>query len=133
MPDIYLYTVDDLQEVIQENLKSRQEAAEQALEIIDLKVETFLEWLRSLDAVNLIQNYREQAHSCRDEILTKARRMVDNGRPPAEALEYLANTLTNRLLHGPSTQLREAGSNGRNELLDAANTPYQLGQKQDRK
>jgi glutamyl-tRNA reductase len=132
LADVYLYTVDDLQEVIQGNLKSRQEAAEQAVEIIDLKIESFMDWLRSLDAVNLIQNYREQAHSCRDEILAKAQRMVENGKSSSEALEYLANTLTNRLLHGPSTQLREAGSNGKNELLAAANTLFQLGQKQDK-
>jgi len=128
LSDVYLYTVDDLQEVIQENLKSRQEAAEQAGEIIDLKVDEFMSWLRSLDAVNLIQNYREQAQSCRDEILAKAQRMIENGKPPNEALDYLANTLTNRLLHGPSTQLREASSSGQNELLAAANTLFQLGQ-----
>lgn len=133
LSDVYLYTVDDLQEVIQENLKSRQEAAEQAGEIIDLKVDEFIAWLRSLDAVNLIQNYREQAQSCRDEILAKAQRMIENGKPPNEALDYLANTLTNRLLHGPSTQLREAGSSGQNELLAAANTLFQLGQQPQEK
>jgi len=133
LPDVYLYTVDDLQEVIQENLKSRQEAAEQAEEIIELKVEDFLGWIRSLDAVNLIQDYREQAHSYRDDILCKAQRMVKNGKPPTEALEYLANTLTNRLLHGPSTQLRVAGSTGQNELLAAANTLFQLGRQPQKK
>lgn len=133
LPDVYLYTVDDLQEVIHENLKSRQEAAEQAEEIIELKVEEFLGWIRSLDAVHLIQDYREQAHSFRDEILCKAQRMVKNGKSPTEALEYLANTLTNRLLHGPSTQLREAGSAGQNELLAAANTLFQLGRQAQKK
>ncbi|HDK37533.1 MAG TPA: glutamyl-tRNA reductase, partial [Thiolapillus brandeum] len=62
LPDVYLYTVDDLQEVIQENLKSRQQAAEQAAEIIELKTAEFMGWLRSLDAVEMIQSYRGQAN-----------------------------------------------------------------------
>ena len=125
--DIYLYTVDDLQEVIQENLQSRQEAAEQAREIIEFQVREFRAWLGSLDAVDLIQDYRAGAEAIRDEVLAKARRMLDAGRPPAEVLEFLANTLTNKLLHTPSTQLRLAGSAGQRELLDAANTLFQLG------
>ena len=126
--DIYLYTVDDLEEVIQENLQSRQEAAEQAHEIIELQVADFRAWLGSLDAVDLIQNYRANAQSVRDEVLTKAQRMLDAGKPPQEVLEFLANTLTNKLLHTPSTQLRMAGSSGQQDLLEAANTLFQLGQ-----
>lgn len=70
--DIYLYTVDDLQEVIEENMKSRQEAAEQAVEIVDLHVEEFMGWLRSLDAVGMIQDYRKQAEQMRDEVFARA-------------------------------------------------------------
>jgi glutamyl-tRNA reductase len=125
--DIYLYTVDDLQEVIQENLQSRQDAAEQAREIIDFQVNEFRAWLGSLDAVDLIQNYRANALVIRDEVLLKAQRMLESGKPPQEVMEYLANTLTNKLLHTPSSQLRMAGSAGRQELLEAANTLFQLG------
>lgn len=126
LSDVYLYTVDDLQEVIQENMRSRLEAAEQAKEIIKLKVDEFMGWLRSLDAMSLIQNYRGQAEQIRDEVLDKARRMLANGRTAEETLDFLANTLTNRLLHTPSAQLREAGVSGQKELLDAANTLFQL-------
>ena len=124
--DVYLYTVDDLEEVIQENLKSRQQAAEQAAEIIELRTAEFMAWLRSLDAVEMIQTYRGQANRIKQETLDKALRMVDNGTPPQQALEFLANTLTNKLLHTPSSQLREAGSNGQRELLEAATTLFQL-------
>jgi glutamyl-tRNA reductase len=126
--DVYLYTVDDLEEVIQENLQSRQEAAEQAREIIDFQVAEFRAWLNSLDAVDLIQNYRANAEAARDEVLSKAQRMLDAGKDPREALNFLANTLTNKLLHTPSTQLRLAGSSGQHEILEAANTLFQLGQ-----
>ncbi|MCB1789365.1 MAG: glutamyl-tRNA reductase [Gammaproteobacteria bacterium] len=127
LEDVYLYTVDDLDEVIQGNLRSRQEAAEQAKEIITFQVDEFLAWMRSLDAVGLIQDYRRQAQDIRDEVLAKAQRMLDSGKPPQEVLTFLAQTLTNKLLHTPSTQLREAGSAGRHELLEAANALFQLG------
>lgn len=127
--DVYLYTVDDLEEVIQENLKSRQEAAEQARDIIEFQVDEFLAWLRSLDAVDLIQDYRAQAEVARDEVLHKALRMIEAGKPAEDALSFLANTLTNKLLHTPSSQLRAAGSTGQQELLDAANTLFQLNKK----
>ena len=127
LEDIYLYTVDDLDEVIQSNLRSRQEAAEQAKDIITFQVDEFLSWMRSLDAVGLIQDYRKQAHAVRDEVLAKAQRMLDCGKSPEEALAFLAQTLTNKLLHTPSAKLREAGSNGQRELLEAANALFQLG------
>jgi len=127
--DIYLYTVDDLEEVIQENLKSRQEAAEQAREIIDFQVGEFREWLGSLDAVDLIADYRACAEAARDEVLQKAQRMLEAGKDPQEVIGFLANTLTNKLLHTPSAQLRNAGSTGQHELLEAANTLFQLGHK----
>ncbi|WP_456411999.1 glutamyl-tRNA reductase [Thiolapillus sp.] len=124
--DVYLYTVDDLEEVIQENLKSRQQAAEQAVEIIELKTAEFMGWLRSLDAVEMIQSYRGQANAIKQQTLGKALRMLENGCTPEQTLEFLANTLTNKLLHTPSSQLREAGSSGRQELLEAATTLFQL-------
>jgi len=124
--DVYLYTVDDLEEVIQENLQSRQEAAQQAEEIIELHVDEFMGWLRSLDAVELIQGYRSQAERTRDEVLARALRMIDNGKPPEVVVRYLAHTLTNKLLHTPSTQLRQAGFDGQTALLEAANALFQL-------
>jgi glutamyl-tRNA reductase len=126
LEDIYLYTVDDLQEVIQDNLRSRQEAAEQAKEIIELQTAEFMSWLRSLDAVNLIMNYRNQAEQTRDEVLQRAQRMLENGKSAEQALTFLARTLTNKLLHVPSSQLREASSNGDTNILEAANALFQL-------
>ncbi|OQX43186.1 MAG: glutamyl-tRNA reductase, partial [Candidatus Sedimenticola endophacoides] len=124
--DVYLYTVDDLQEVIDENLRSRQEAAEQAQEIIDFHTEEFMGWLRSLDAIGMIQDYRRQAERMRDETLARALKELSKGRAPEEALRFLANTLTNKLLHTPSAQIRQAGHEGEFELLKAANTLFQI-------
>jgi glutamyl-tRNA reductase len=128
LSDIYLYTVDDLDEVIQENMRSRQEAAEQAEEIIEHYVGEYMGWLRSLDALGLILNYRNYAEGLRDEVLQKALQQLANGKSPEEAMKFIAHTLTNKLLHNPSTQMRQAGFNGQLELLEAANTLFQLNQ-----
>jgi glutamyl-tRNA reductase len=124
--DIYLYTVDDLQGVVDDGMRSRKEAAEQAEEIISYHCEEFLAWVRSLDATLLIQDYRRRAESVRDEVLARALRLVENGRPPEEALSFLAHTLTNKLLHAPSARLRRAGREGEGELLKAANELFEL-------
>ena len=120
LEDIYLYTVDDLQEVIQENLKSRQQAAHQAEDIIDVQVDRFMAWLRGQDAVASIRNYRLLAEQQRDEVLDKARQMLGSGKDPQQALDFLARTLTNKLAHGPSVCIRQAAESGDTALLQAA-------------
>ncbi|VAW75178.1 Glutamyl-tRNA reductase [hydrothermal vent metagenome] len=120
LEDIYLYTVDDLQDVIQENLKSRRQAALQAEEIIDVQVERFMSWLRAQDAVSTIRDYRLHAEQQRDDVMLKAQQMLASGKDPQQALEFLANTLTNKLTHAPSVRIREAAENGDKHLLDAA-------------
>ncbi len=126
LSDIYLYTVDDLEDVVEENKRSRQQAAEQAEEIIDFHSDEFMGWLRSLDAVALIQDYRRQAEDLRDELVQRAQRQIENGKSADEALGWLAHTLTNKLLHQPSARMRRAGMDGQLELLDAANELFQL-------
>ncbi|CAK0772965.1 glutamyl-tRNA reductase [Gammaproteobacteria bacterium] len=127
LSDVYLYTVDDLQEVIQENLRSRQEAAKQAEEIIDVQVTVFMGWVQSLEAVATICAYRAQAESLRDLELERAQRMLAAGRDPAEVLRLLARGLTNKFLHRPCTQLRQAAYDGRTEILTVAQKLFDLG------
>jgi len=124
--DVYLYTVDDLQGVVEQGLRSRQQAAEQAMEIIELHTEDFMAWVRSLDAVSLIQDYRARAEYIRDSLVERAQRQLAAGKPPEDVACQLAHLLTNKLLHNPSVQLRAAGREGRNELLQAANELFQL-------
>ena len=129
LDDVYLYTVDDLQGVVDEGMRSRREAADQAEEIVDFHTEEFLGWLRSLDAVALIQSYRDYAERLRDEVLAKALHQLEIGKPPAQVAGFLAHTLTNKLLHGPSARLRRAGREGQNEILQAANELFQIEKK----
>jgi glutamyl-tRNA reductase len=128
LDDVYLYTVDDLEEVIQENLKSRREAAHQAEEIIETQVLDFMGWLRAQDAVDTIRAFRDKATDIQQEVLDKAVQMAAHGKDPEEALRYLAHTLTNKLLHDPCTGLNHAAREGRLDLLDAAHTLFNLPQ-----
>jgi len=124
--DVYLYTVDDLRNTVEENLRSRQEAAKQAEEIIDVEVAHFLNWLRAQGATRTIRDLRTHAQLIRDEALEKARQSLKSGRSPEEALDLLAHLLTNKLTHTPSTQLKQAGINERHDLIAAARELYQL-------
>jgi len=120
LPDIYLYSVDDLQEVINENLQSRREAARQAEEIIDTQVEHFMAWIQSLDGVSTICAVREKAKCYQDGVLEKARRQLATGADPEQVLKAVARLLTNKLIHDPSVQIRQACAAGRSDLAKAA-------------
>jgi glutamyl-tRNA reductase len=120
LDDIYLYSVDDLQTVIQENMENRLQAAEQAHEIIDVQVSHFLDWQRSLGAVDVIAQIRQQTQSMSDEVLSKAKKQLSAGQSVEEVLDYLAHTLTNKFLHQPSTQLRQASQDNRTDILAIA-------------
>ena len=126
LEDVYLYTVDDLQDIIQEGLRSRQEAAKQAEEIIDTQVSHFMGWLRSLGSVNTIRALRAQADQIQKDELTKAMRQLESGKDPAQVMQSLAHALTNKLIHQPSSQLRQAGFEGRDDLAEAAATLFDL-------
>ncbi|MFW5442919.1 MAG: glutamyl-tRNA reductase [Methylococcaceae bacterium] len=124
--DVYLYTVDDLQHTIDQNMDSRRKAAEQAEEIIDTQVEHFLAWMRSQGAQAVITDYRQQAELTRDEVLAKALTQLSKGKSAEEVINRLAHTLTNKLIHTPSSQLREAGANERHDLVAAAKEIFKL-------
>jgi glutamyl-tRNA reductase len=126
LDDVYLYTVDDLQFTIEQNMNSRRQAAEQAEEIIDTQVDYFLAWLRAQGAQTLIKDYRSQAEFLRDDALQKAIASLNNGVSAEVALQRLAHTLTNKLIHTPSTQIRVAAENERHDLLAAALEIFQL-------
>lgn len=126
LDDVYLYTVDDLHEVIEEGRHSREEAAVQAEEIIELQVEHFMGWLRSLKGVDTIRAFREQAEQKRDQQLLLAQKQLAAGKDPEQVLSDLARTLTNKLIHEPSAQLNQAAYSGRKELLDNARELFNL-------
>ncbi|HXS72594.1 MAG TPA: glutamyl-tRNA reductase [Rhodanobacteraceae bacterium] len=120
LPDVFLYTIDDLKQVIDSSQRSRENAAHDAEAIIELQVERYLAWRRAIALDQPLRTLRADAEAQRDAVLARAREMLAAGRPPQEALEYLAHTLTGKLLHAPSVRLREAAQSGDSALLDAA-------------
>ena len=120
LDDVYLYTVDDLQAVIDEGLQSRQQAAEEAVDIIEDQVVHFLDWQRSLGAVDIITEIRQHTGTISDAALDKARKQLASGQDAEQVIEQLAHTLTNKFLHMPSITLREACQSEDMELVDAA-------------
>ncbi|MGB0205127.1 MAG: glutamyl-tRNA reductase [Neptuniibacter sp.] len=128
LDDVYLYTVDDLKEVIEENQRSRETAARQAEEIIENGAHDFMRQLRSLDAVNVLTMFRGQAETLRDQELEKALKQLENGKPADEVLAMLARGLTNKMLHHPTIQMRKASADGRGDMLELVQELYQLGE-----
>ncbi|WP_201314386.1 glutamyl-tRNA reductase [Dyella sp. EPa41] len=129
LDDVFLYGIDDLRQVIDDNRRLREAAAREADAIIDLQVERYMAWRRALTVRNPAVDLRLHAEVYRDEVLEKARAMIARGKSPEEALAFLANTLTNKLLHHPSARLREAALSGDMDLLHAAGRLYGIVEK----
>ena len=120
LADVFLYTVDDLQDVVEDNLQQRKEAARQAERMIEADTFEFMTRLRALDAVNLLRSYRQSAETMRDQELKKALLCLAKGGHPEEVLLQLARALTNKLIHHPSVQLKNAAAKGQHEQLEWA-------------
>ena len=118
--DVYLYTVDDLERAIEDNRRSRREAADQAEAIVDLQVAQFTARLAAGARTEPVKRVRAHGEAARAEALAKARQQLAAGMPAEDALEFLAHTLTNRLLHGPTVALRDAAATGDAELARSA-------------
>jgi glutamyl-tRNA reductase len=132
LEDIYLFTVDDLQSVVNENLEGRRQAAREAGELIDAEVERFAHLLRTRDAAPLIRRLREDAERTKQHTLEQARQMIAHGKGSDEVLGFLANTLTNRLIHAPSQRLRDAAETGDGEVIEAIAQIYKLDAPHDK-
>lgn len=118
---IKLHSIDDLKTIIQDNQMTRQHAAEKAQEVIKKKSEEVINNLASQDQVsNTIRAYREQIEALCASELEKALRQLANQQDAETVLRYFAYNVTNKLLHAPSAQLRQAGSEGRLDILRLA-------------
>ncbi len=118
--DIYLYNLDDLQQVIADGYNQRQHAAKLAEAMIDAHVEYFIRRLQSLDAVDTIKSYRQQVANVREQCLVYAMQRLQRGADPGDVLVRLAHDLSNKLMHEPCTQLRRASFDGCVELMQSA-------------
>lgn len=126
LEDIYLYSIDDMHNIIQENIKSREAAASQAEAIINDHVHQFMGWIKTRDAVPTIRCIRDWATTIKNEALKKAHRQLSQGKDTGEVLDQLAHNLTNKLIHSPSSRLREAGSYQEENIIETARILFNL-------
>ena len=126
LPDVYLSNIDDLEVIVEENRRSRANAADQAELIVASKVEEFIAWQRSLGAVDAIRHYRTTADGMREAALAKAQRLLAQGKNPDDVLQFLAHTLTNKLLHHTTSRLHDAARAGRDDVVEVVNELFTL-------
>lgn len=117
LEDVYLYNIDDLQAVIDQNRKDREQAAKQAEALIDMQALHYLNQLRVLDAGTIITRFRENWETVRDQELAKALMHYRRVQDPEAAMRLLAESLTNKMLHQPTLKLRQAAYEQKKELL----------------
>lgn len=117
LANAYLYSVDDLQQIIEKNMAQRKAAAVQAESIVVQESGEFMAWLRAQSAVETIRDYRAQAEQVREELQTRALAALQQGGDAEAILRDLAHKLTNRLIHAPTKSLQQAARDGDVERL----------------
>jgi len=126
LEDVYLYTIDDLERVIQQGQGNREAAAIEADKLLDDEIRRYQNIERSKRAVPVIAALREKSQVIRDEVNAQARKRLARGESADDAVEYATAALMKKMLHGPSVSLREAGENSNEELIDAARILFKL-------
>jgi glutamyl-tRNA reductase len=126
LDDVFLYTVDDLAQVVSEGMVNRQEAALNAELIVQSRVELFMEWLKKREAVPTIKALREHIETMRQTELEKALKLIRRGESPEKALEQLSNALTNKFLHAPSHALHHSYGDEHARLEQILRHLYQI-------
>jgi glutamyl-tRNA reductase len=105
LDDVFLYTVDDLAELVREGVDARQSAVAQAEAIIETQVGSFMHWMAARDNVPLIRALRQTAEDTRRAEVERAAKLLARGDDPQAVLEALSHGLTNKLMHGPTQAL----------------------------
>jgi glutamyl-tRNA reductase len=116
LDDVFLYTVDDLAQVVQTGLESRQAAVAQAEAIIETRVQSFMNWVGDRAMVPVIRDLHESSEALRLAELERARKLLARGDDPEAVLEALSRGLTAKFLHGPQQALHHAQGDERARL-----------------
>ena len=119
LEDVYLYTVDDLANVVQSGQANRQAAVAQAEAIIDAGVQSFVHWLDQRHTVPLIRQLNAQADEWRAAELARARKLLARGEDVDAVLEALSRGLTQKMLHGAMAELHAGDPESRQRATQA--------------
>ncbi|MEQ1532948.1 MAG: glutamyl-tRNA reductase [Sideroxydans sp.] len=126
LSDVFLYTVDDLSDVVRDGLDARQGAVKEAEVIIDSGVSDFVHWMESRGVVPTIRALRDHAERQRRGEMEKALRALAKGDNAEKVLESMSNALTNKFLHGPTQALNQANAAERDAMLETVHRLYRL-------
>jgi glutamyl-tRNA reductase len=118
LDDAYLYTVDDLQQIVEKNLANRQDAAAIADQMVAQQVEQFMRWQQSQTSIDVLKGFRDQSELQRDTLVSKALNQLADGKAAEQVIIELANKLTNSLIHAPTKALKNAASAQNSQQLD---------------
>ena len=117
--DVYLYTVDDLSQVVQTGQASRQAAVAEAEVIIDAGVQSFVNWLDQRSDVPLIQQLNQQAELWRATELQKAHKLLAKGESVEAVLDSMSKNLAHKMLHGAMSELHSDDAQARQQARSA--------------
>jgi glutamyl-tRNA reductase len=126
LDDVFLYTVDDLAQVVSDGIENRQSAAQEAELIVENRVENFMQWFKQRDAVPTIKALRDQFENTRKAELEKALKQLQKGESPEKVLEAFSNGLTNKFLHAPSHALSQTHAEEHAKLEALLKQLYQI-------
>ncbi|MGE0624591.1 MAG: glutamyl-tRNA reductase [Pseudomonadales bacterium] len=126
LPDVYLYTVDDLTEIIEENVRSRRAAAESAETLVTDGANHYLRERRAHHGQAVLRQFRDRAADVQQAELERALKDLARGADPEAVLKAFSRSLTNKLIHPPTTAIRDAAADGRADLLEYLKTLYHL-------
>ena len=126
LSDVFLYTIDDLGEVVKQGMDSRQAHVSQAEAIIESRVDDFVHWMETRELVPTIRGLRDHAERYRRHEMERAQKMLARGDDPREVIEVLSRALTNKFLHLPTHALSHAQDSDRHELVTLLSRLYAL-------
>jgi glutamyl-tRNA reductase len=124
--DIYLYSVDDLQQIVATNMNSRQESAKDAETILKEEIAGYRTRHQMKGAEEKLIRFRDHHHNIKAQELSRAVARLQKGDDPTEVLTQLANQLTNKIIHIPSMQLKAAIDDNEKDLVTIISTLYNL-------
>ncbi|MCY4212186.1 MAG: glutamyl-tRNA reductase [Gammaproteobacteria bacterium] len=126
LPDVYLYSIDDLSAIVEGNRRQRLLEADSAESLIDQGARRFIAERRVRQGQRMLRQYRENAEDLQAAEVEKALQSLRNGAPPEVVLTRLGESLTRKLIHQPTVALRTASAEGRMDLLEAFKSVYAL-------
>jgi glutamyl-tRNA reductase len=126
LKNVYLYTIDDLKQVIQVNLINRQHAAQKAEEMIVDATQHYMNLIKAENSIHTLRAFRLWAEELKEQELIKANKLLRQNMDPEEVLRRMANALSNKLMHPPTVKIREAGYEGRTEFVECVHELFDL-------